>query len=89
MFSNENVVAWMRPELVIVEHTRHPRKQFNTHSVSFSEHPANPDLSHLENFMSDRKQCFEDRRIRLLDLSGKANHFPLMSLAAIWNICAV
>ena len=26
MFLNENVVAWMRPELVIVEHTWHPRK---------------------------------------------------------------
>ena len=68
MFSNENVVAWMRPELVIVEHAWHPREKFNTHFVSFSEHLANPDLSHMESLMSDGKQCFEDRKIRLLDV---------------------
>ena len=72
---NGNVVAWMRPELAIVEHTWHPREKFNTHFVSFSEHPANPDLSHIESFVSDGEQCFEERKIQLLDLCGKINHF--------------
>ena len=30
--------------------------------------------------MNDGKQCFEDRKLRLLDLSGKINHFPIMLL---------
>lgn len=63
MFPNENVFAWMRPELVIVEYTWHPRKKFNTHFVSFSEQPANSDLSHTESFISDGKRYFEDHKI--------------------------
>ena len=59
-----------------MEHAWHPREKFNTHFVSFSEQPANPDLSHSESFMSDGKQCFEDRKIRLLISLEKQITFP-------------
>ena len=36
--------------------------------VSFREQPASSDLSHMNSFISDGKQCFEDHKIRLLDV---------------------
>lgn len=89
MFSNENVVAWMRPELVMMEHAWHPREKFNTHFVSFIKHPANPNLSHLESFMSDGKQCFGDRKIRLLISLEKQITSHQCRYRPIWNVCAV